>query len=392
VAADSSRGPELSSGRLGENAAVPQNEARKENEYARDAEMEEETSAARGHGEPAVASAESRAAVPLLRRARKERARRAATHCADAAGPARAAGAARSGLLRELLMKWTSTKTMRLRKLYTGGVLFEEIAGALRGTKSAIRNRVKNLHLRRNFFRRAWRTADDAKLRRLYADSGSAEVARQLNRTISATYGRAKKLGMKKSAAFMASPAACRLGRGDNVGATFRFLPGHIPANKGLRRPGYAPGRMRETQFKRGQRPHTWLPVGTVKANADGYLRRKISDLSNNGSGANDKNWEFVHRRVWEDVHGPVPKGHRIWWRDGNHENCALGNLELLSDQEHMARTTINNLPRKLKDTIQLAGRLKRRIRSHEKQAERPAQSSLRNDRGAEGRRKAYGH
>jgi hypothetical protein len=83
--------------------------------------------------------------------------------------------------------------------------------------------------------------------------------------------------------------------------------------------------------------------------------------------GAASKNWEFVHRRVWEAAYGPIAPGHRIWWRDKDHTNNKLENLELLTDKEHMRRTTIHNLPPELKDTIQLAGRVKRAIRKRVK-------------------------
>jgi len=33
-----------------------------------------------------------------------------------------------------------------------------------------------------------------------------------------------------------------------------------------------------------------------------------------------------------------------IWWKDGNHRNCALENLELLSGADHMARTTVHKV------------------------------------------------
>ena len=203
------------------------------------------------------------------------------------------------------------------------------------------------------------------RLRAIFADRSSAEVARILRRPLASVNQKAHQLGMKKSARYMASPAACRLRRGDNVGKATRFPKGHVPANKGLRRPGWSRGRMAETQFKKGQRSSNYLPIGTVSKDFYGYLRIKIADGL--GGTGNQKVWAFVHRKVWEDAHGPIPKGHRIWWKDGNHANCALENLELLSDKEHMARTTIHRLPKELKDTIMVAGRLKRRIRRIER-------------------------
>lgn len=118
---------------------------------------------------------------------------------------------------------------------------------------------------------------------------------------------------------------------------------------------------MAETAFKKGERPRNYLPIGTIHANSDGYLRIKVSEESR-GRGANDKAWEFVHRRVWEEAHGAIPKGMRIWWKDGNHMNCALENLELLSDADHMARTTVQRLPPELKEVIYMKARLTRKI------------------------------
>jgi len=210
--------------------------------------------------------------------------------------------------------------------------------------------------------RRRWTAEDVARLRAFFPNSSTRATARKLARTVTAVNGAAHNLGLKKSQTYLAGAFLKLVRRGLQAGARHRFPPGHVPANKGLRRPGYAPGRMAETQFKKGQRPHTWLPVGTVQANSDGYLRRKITD-GRGGIGANSKDWEFVHRRVWEKAHGPIPKGHRLWWKDRDHDNCALENLELLSDVEHMARTTIHNLHPDLKRAILMKGALTRKIR-----------------------------
>jgi hypothetical protein len=260
--------------------------------------------------------------------------------------------------------RWTHQQDTLLRKIWPYAEM-RTIAQVMLRTPSAIKNRVHHLGLKRNLFRKPYSAHQVRMLLKLFPHMSSFNVAKRIKRTVSSVNRMAYKLGVHKTQKYLASPDACRLRRGGYVGKAHRFLSGHVPANKGLRRPGYSltHGRMAQTTFKKGQRPHTWLPVGTVKPNANGYLRRKITDFPNNGRGANDKNWEFVHRRVWEDAHGPIPKGHRIWWKDKNHENCALENLELLSDEEHMARTTIHRLPTELRNTIMLAGRLKRIIR-----------------------------
>src|SRR5207253_2069672 len=137
---------------------------------------------------------------------------------------------------------------------------------------------------------------------------------------------KARKLSLDKSPGYLRRFA--RLQPGHHHGKATQFPKGHAPANKGLRRPGYSVGRgrMQETQFKKGQKPGNWLPVGTVKPNADGYLQIKISDAPEppDAKGANSPNWEFVHKRVWEAAHGPIPEGYRIWWKDGDRTNCAL--------------------------------------------------------------------
>ncbi len=126
-----------------------------------------------------------------------------------------------------------------------------------------------------------WTESDDAELLRAYPDESTAAVARRLGRSVTAVYGRAWKLGVGKSEVYLASPDACRLRRGDNVGAASRFRPGHVPANKGLRRPGWGPGRMKETQFQPGHGgiPGRVKPIGATRL-VGGYLYRNPSDAA----------------------------------------------------------------------------------------------------------------
>lgn len=41
------------------------------------------------------------------------------------------------------------------------------------------------------------------------------------------------------------------------------------------------------------------------------------------------------HTLVWEQHHGPVPRGHHVHHRDGDKGNNAIENLELLTNSEH---------------------------------------------------------
>jgi len=209
--------------------------------------------------------------------------------------------------------------------------------------------------------KRLWNPCDDKLLRKLYPHESTQSVAVKLRRTVSSVYGRAGKLGLAKTDEFIASlVASSRLGE---VGARFRFGKGHVPANKGLRRPGYAPGRMRETQFKKGHLPLNHMPLGSTRL-VDGYLYRKIADTRHVPW---TRNWVVEHVRVWEEANGPLPPGHAIAFKNGDRTDIRLGNLECITRRELMARNSVHNLPKELVGVIQLMGVLNRQINKRSK-------------------------
>lgn len=206
-------------------------------------------------------------------------------------------------------------------------------------------------------------------MRREYPDTPTAELARALGRSACAVSARAAVLGLAKSAAYLASPAACRLRRDNSGGIPYRYPKGHVPANKGLRRPGWHRGRMKETQFKRGVRQGVavklWKPIGTERISKDGYLERKINDDL-----PLQARWRAVHLIVWEAAHGPLPKGHAVVFVNGDKRDIRLENLALITRRALMARNTVHNLPKPLVQTIQLLGALNRKIRRRHARAQ----------------------
>lgn len=110
---------------------------------------------------------------------------------------------------------------------------------------------------------------------------------------------------------------ACK-SRGICCGVVTRFKPGHVPHNKGKK---FAFGGQ-ETQFKKGQRPVNYRPVGSERVSVDGYTEVKIAD---------PKTWKMKHVVEWEKENGPVPKGHVVIFADGNKTNFALDNLLLIT-------------------------------------------------------------
>lgn len=214
--------------------------------------------------------------------------------------------------------------------------------------------------------KRLWSAEEDAELHRLYPDASTAIVARRLRRTVHAVSARAAKFDLRKSAAYLAGPDAYRLRRGDNVGEPFRFRKGHVPANKGLRRPGFGPGRMKDTQFKRGScngfaAAHV-MAIGSTRL-IDGYVYRKVSAVANVPYTVN---WKPEHHLLWTTAHGPLPPGHILRFANGDRFDIRLDNLELVSRRAHMARNSVHNLGPELAKTVQLLGALTRQIRKRD--------------------------
>jgi hypothetical protein len=224
---------------------------------------------------------------------------------------------------------------------------------------------------------RAWTAKERGIVRRFYPEIPTREIAEYLGRSVTQVYQMAHKLRLGKSEAYMASPSASRLRRGDHVGSAYRFRPGHVPANKGLRRPGWSPGRMAQTQFKKGQlngrAAQIWQPLWSDRLSKDGYLEIKYRERDGRYG-----NWIGAHILIWEDKHGPIPRGYKQVFRDGHKAHVELSNLELISNAEMMRRNTIHNLPRELVTTIMLLGAVKRKMRENaEKYNDGSAQPSL---------------
>jgi len=223
-----------------------------------------------------------------------------------------------------------------------------------------------------------------ATLRRLYPNTPTHAIARVMGRSLASVYNGAWKLGLHKSAKYMASPDAYRIRRGEHIGKATQFKKGQVPFNKGLKRPpGWSPGRMAETQFKKGERvgiaARNWRPIGTILADTEGYLRIKVREGAKGepyGFG-NVGIWPMVQRHVWEQHRGPIPAGHKIAFKDGNRANTDIDNLECISSGELMLRNSVHNLPKELAEVIQLSGALKRKLRRYEKQAGGSTQPSL---------------
>jgi hypothetical protein len=93
-----------------------------------------------------------------------------------------------------------------------------------------------------------------------------------------------------------------------------KWLPGHIPANKGKTHPS------RQGNYK---------PIGSERVQ-QGYIWVKVTDIKYRGN----KNWKAKHVAIWMKENGKVPKGHVAIFADGNNRNFDLNNLMLISRNE----------------------------------------------------------
>jgi len=194
--------------------------------------------------------------------------------------------------------------------------------------------------------RKPWSAVDTELVRRHYADSSTADLARVLGRSVQAVGMQAVKLGLRKSEAWRAAHATT-------------FQPGLAPWNKGVRYE--AGGRSAQTRFKPGGLPHTTLAVGTLRITRDGILQRKFSDAKYGSPG---RRWRSVHRLVWEAAHGPVPDGHIVVFKPGRFTNLeadiTLDRLECISQADNARRNHPRNKSPELARLYQLKGAITR--------------------------------
>jgi len=105
------------------------------------------------------------------------------------------------------------------------------------------------------------------------------------------------------------------------TGLDGRFPKGSTPFNKGKK----GVGGWEPTQFKQGNRPYNYKPVGTERINTEGYVDIKIAD---------PRTWKQKHIIIWEEANGLVPAGFVLIFADSNRLNVTLENLLMVSRSE----------------------------------------------------------
>lgn len=106
-----------------------------------------------------------------------------------------------------------------------------------------------------------------------------------------------------------------------------RGSEGKAPPNKGTKGLYNVGGN--RTSFRKGQPARNYKPVGSERIDRDGYTLIKVSD-----DGPWHKRWRHKHKVIWEEKHGPIPKGHVILFADQNKRNLDPDNLILIKQSQ----------------------------------------------------------
>lgn len=104
------------------------------------------------------------------------------------------------------------------------------------------------------------------------------------------------------------------------------FKKGITPHNKGKKVSPEIYEILSKSFFKKGNIPANFREQWSERITEDGYIEIKTE--------VHQKKWKLKHRWVWEQIHGPVPKGYSLKFKDGNKLNCSIENLMLMSKRE----------------------------------------------------------
>lgn len=219
--------------------------------------------------------------------------------------------------------------------------------------------------------RHNWTRADEEALRRLYPEHDCKVIAKTLGLTEKQVAAKASAMGLKKPAEWIVQRSRERMTH-THPAVKHQFKPGLVPWNKG--QPGLTGHQdgCRATQFKRGQKPNTWMPIGSTRISSDGYLQRKET-----ATGYPPHDWVSVHKLVWQQVHGPIPAGHVVIFKHGKKitdiDLITIDQLECISRAENMLRNSVHRHGPEIAHVCQLRGVINRMIRNTEIQQQEPS-------------------
>lgn len=244
--------------------------------------------------------------------------------------------------------EWTKAEIAYLKKYWPIVIDPNKMAEKLGRSYSAVKQKALLLGLSRTQQTMAWPPEKLRKLRKLYPDHTNEEIAKRLGTTKGAVNGVANQLRLLKSPEWK---------RQQSLKTAFK--KGHIPKNKGKKWDEYLSKenqeRSRSTCFKKGNIPPNHKPVGYERKSRDGYWEVKVAE---------PRTFKAKHRLLWEQHHGPIPKGVNIVFIDGNTDNITIENLRAETMEEKFNRccSIHTRFPKELRELVQLKGALQRQL------------------------------
>ena len=116
--------------------------------------------------------------------------------------------------------------------------------------------------------------------------------------------------------------------KGKHSSPATEFKKGSVPWNKGI---SYR--HRNKGQFKRGNQPKNWLPVGSVRIRFDARTGKPYHLIKI----AEPKKWQYLSRHVWENSKGrEIPRGLVIYHLDGISLNDDPDNLVCITRALHI--------------------------------------------------------
>lgn len=203
--------------------------------------------------------------------------------------------------------------------------------------------RVKAMRGRTNF-----RKSEDEKIKAEYLTKPIKVIAAEIGRSYTGIMGRINALGLEL-------PQELRQQRK----RAHCYLKGAVPSNKGKKMPTAVYDRCKGTMFKKGQISHNKLPLGSIRVTKDGYQEIKVAEPNK---------WKALHRDIWEETFGAIPKGGIIRFVTDDKMNVQPFNLMLIDRRQHMKKNSVHNHPKEIANLIQLRGALNRKINRLSKQ------------------------
>lgn len=196
--------------------------------------------------------------------------------------------------------------------------------------------------------RKKWTPEENKKLAKLYPERSNSDLSEIFGVSLHQIKGKAQRMGLRKSQDHMERSS---LGQ---------FTKGMTPWNKGV---SYMP-KNGATRFQKGNKPHTWLPIGAIanRSDRDNEWNIKVADT---GTRATD--WRPLAEYVWVQAGFEPPTTNEvIRFKDGykaNGPSCyKIERLEKITRAENMERNTIHRYPEELKGAMRMLGKLKKEI------------------------------